>query len=393
MYKIQTLNNISVVGLDRFPRDRYEIASEMSHPDAILVRSAKMHGMTLPASIKAIGRAGAGVNNIPVDDMTKAGIPVFNAPGANANAVKELVVAGMLMAARNIGQAWRFAAGLNGDDTVINKEVEAGKKHFVGFELPGRTLGVIGLGAIGVKVANAARALGMKVIGYDPTITVRAAWALDSDVQQALSVDDLAARSDFITFHVPLTDATQHMINADRLKLMKKQSVLLNFARNGIIDDEAVVAALDNGQLYAYVCDFPSNLLKDHPRVITLPHLGASTTEAEENCAVMVADQVREWLENGNVTNSVNFPEINLPRTEEGYRIAVVNSNVPNMLGQISTDLAEAGLNIIDMLNKSRGEVAVTLIDVDRAPSDEAVRRIIGIDGVLSVRCLGCESA
>lgn len=391
MYKIQTLNNISVVGLDRFPRGSYEIASEISNPDAILVRSSKMHDMTLPASVKAIGRAGAGVNNIPVDVMTKVGIPVFNAPGANANAVKELVVAGMLMAARNIGQAWRFAASLSGDDATINKEVEAGKKNFVGFELPGRTLGVIGLGAIGVKVANAARALGMKVIGYDPTITVRAAWALDSDVQQALSVDDLVARSDFITFHVPLTDTTRNMINADRLKLMKTRSVLLNFARNGIIDDQAAVAALDSGHLYAYVCDFPSNLLKDHPRVITLPHLGASTSEAEENCAIMVADQVREWLENGNVTNSVNFPEISLPRTEDGHRISVVNSNVPNMLGQISTDLAQAGLNIIDMLNKSRGEIAVTLIDVDAAPSDAALQRIADINGVLSVRCLGCE--
>ena len=391
MYKIQTLNNISVVGLDRFPRADYEIASEMSHPDAILVRSAKMHDMKIPDSVKAIGRAGAGVNNIPVDAMTKAGIPVFNAPGANANAVKELVVAGMLMAARNIGQAWRFSTGLSGDDAVINREVEAGKKHFVGFELPGRTLGVIGLGAIGVKVANAARALGMKVIGYDPTITVRAAWALDSDVQQALSVDDLVARSDFITFHVPLTDATRNMINADRLKLMRKRSVLLNFARDGIIDDAAAVRALDEGHLYAYICDFPSNLLKDHPRVITLPHLGASTVEAEENCAVMVADQVRDWLENGNVSNSVNFPEISLPRAEGGHRIAVVNSNVPNMLGQISTDLAEAGLNIIDMLNKSRGEIAVTLIDADGAPPEEALQRIAAIDGVLSVRCLGCE--
>ena len=391
MYKIQTLNNISVVGLDRFPRDRYEIASEMANPDAVLVRSAKMHDMKLAQSVKAIGRAGAGVNNIPVDAMTAAGIPVFNAPGANANAVKELVVAGMLMAARNIGQAWQFATSLSGDDATINRDVEAGKKNFVGFELPGRTLGVIGLGAIGVKVANAARALGMKVIGYDPTITVRAAWALDSDVQQALSVDDLAARSDFITFHVPLTDTTRNMINADRLRLMKKGSVLLNFARNGIIDDEAAVAALNSGQLYAYVCDFPSNLLKDHPRVITLPHLGASTAEAEENCALMVADQVRDWLENGNVSNAVNFPEINLPRTEDGYRIAVVNSNVPNMLGQISTDLAAAGLNIIDMLNKSRGEIAVTLIDVDSPPSDDSMQRITGISGVLSVRCLGCD--
>ncbi len=391
MYKIQTLNNISVAGLDRLPRDKYEIASELSHPDAILVRSAKMHGLPLAESVKAIGRAGAGVNNIPVDAMTHAGIPVFNAPGANANAVKELVLAGMLMAARNIGQAWRFAIDLEGDDAAIHKAVEAGKKNFVGFELPGRRLGVIGLGAIGVKVANAARALGMKVLGYDPTITVRAAWALESDVEQALSVDDLVARSDFITFHVPLTDATQHMINADRIKLTKRHSVLLNFARNGIIDDEAVVAALDSDHLYAYVCDFPSNLLKGHPRVITLPHLGASTTEAEENCAVMVADQLREWLENGNVSNSVNFPEIALPRTEEGFRIAVVNSNVPNMLGQVSTDLAEANLNIIDMLNKSRGEIAVTLIDVDRAPSDQAIQRITEIDGVLSVRCLGCE--
>ena len=393
MYKIQTLNNISVAGLDRLPRDSYEIASEMGHPDAILVRSAKMHDMTLPNTVKAIGRAGAGVNNIPVDRMTTAGIPVFNAPGANANAVKELVIAGMLMAARNIAQAWRFAADLSGDDTEINKHVEAGKKNFVGFELPGRTLGVVGLGAIGVKVANAARALGMKVIGYDPTITVRAAWALDSDVQQALSVDDLVARADFITFHVPLTDATRGMINADRLKLMKKQSVLLNFARDGIIDDRAAVASLDDGHLYAYVCDFPSNLLKNHPRVITLPHLGASTSEAEENCAVMVADQVRDWLENGNVSNSVNFPEINLPRAEGGYRMAVVNSNVPNMLGQISTDLAEAGLNIIDMLNKSRGEVAVTLIDVDTEPSQDAVARIADINGVLSVRCLGCDGS
>ncbi len=389
MFKIQTLNNISVVGLDRFPRGDYEIASEMSNPDAILVRSARMHDMTLPTSVKAIGRAGAGVNNIPVDAMTKSGIPVFNAPGANANAVKELVLAGMLMAARNIGQAWRFAAALSGDDATINKEVEAGKKNFVGFELPGRTLGVIGLGAIGVKVANAARALGMKVIGYDPTITVRAAWALDADVQQALSVDDLVARSDFITFHVPLTDATRSMINADRLKLMKKRSVLLNFARNGIIDDEAAVRALNEGHLYAYICDFPSNLLKDHPRVITLPHLGASTAEAEENCAVMVADQVREWLENGNVSNAVNFPEINLPRAEGGYRIAVVNSNVPNMVGQISTDLAGAGLNIVDMLNKSRGEIAVTLIDAEGPPPDDVLQRIASIEGVLSVRSLG----
>lgn len=387
MYKILTLNNISVAGLDRLPRDTYEVASEITHPDAILLRSYKMHGMTIPETVKAIGRAGAGVNNIPVTEMTEKGIPVFNAPGANANAVKELVLAGALLAARNLGQAWRFATDLSGEDSVISKQVESGKKNFVGFELPGRTMGVIGLGAIGVKVANACRALGMNVIGYDPTITVQSAWKLASEVEQALSVDDLLSKSDFVTFHVPLTDATANMINADRLKLMKSGSVLLNFARNGIIDDEATVAALDSGQLYAYVCDFPSNLLKEHPRVITLPHLGASTKEAEDNCAIMVAEEVSDYLENGNIINSVNFPAINLPRNG-GYRIAVVNSNVPNMVGQISTDLANAGLNILDMLNKSRDDVAVTLLDVDKQPGAELLQTLASIDGVLSVRSL-----
>lgn len=389
MHKILTLDNISVAGLDRLPRDSFEIASEITHPDAILLRSCKMHKMEIPKTLMAIGRAGAGVNNIPVDRMTERGVVVFNAPGANSNAVKELVLAGMLMAARNIAQAWSFSKGLTGEDAEINKAVEAGKKDFVGFELPGRTLGVIGLGAIGVKVANAAHALGMNVIGYDPMITVKSAWQLAADIKQAISVDDLISHCDFITFHVPLIESTRHMINPERLNYMKKQGVLLNFSRSGIIDDEAAVAALDSGKLYAYICDFPSNLLKDHPRCITLPHLGASTTEAEENCAVMVADQVRSYLEDGNISNSVNFPAINLPRSD-GHRIVVVNSNVPNMLGQISTDLAEGGLNIIDMLNKSRSNVAVTLIDVDTAPDEATLQRIASIQGVLSVRCLGC---
>jgi D-3-phosphoglycerate dehydrogenase / 2-oxoglutarate reductase len=348
-----------------------------------------MHEMDIPGTVKAIGRAGAGVNNIPVAQMSERGVPVFNAPGANANAVKELVLAGMLIAARNIAQAWSFAVGVDGEDDAIHRAVEAGKKRFVGFELPGRTLGVIGLGAIGVQVANAARALGMKVVGYDPTITVQRAWQLESDVQPALSVDDLVARSDFVSFHVPLTEETRHMINAERLRHMKRGAVVLNFARSGIVDDQAAVAALDSGQLYAYVCDFPSNLLKGHPRVITLPHIGASTREAEENCAVMVADELRGWLEDGNVHNAVNFPEIYLPRNG-GYRMAIVNSNVPNMVGQISTDLAQVGLNIQDMLNRSRGEIAVTLIDVDRPPPEDTVARIRTIRGVLSVRCLGC---
>ncbi|MEA3638469.1 MAG: phosphoglycerate dehydrogenase [Lamprobacter sp.] len=387
MYKIQTLNNISVAGLNRLPREQYEIASEFSHPDAILVRSAKMHDLPVPASLKAIGRAGAGVNNIPVPAMTERGIAVFNAPGANANAVKELVLAGMLLAARNIAQGWQFARELEGDDAAIGKAVEAGKKQFVGFELPGRTLGVIGLGAIGVLVANAARALGMKVIGFDPSITVRSAWKLEADVERALSIDDLVSRSDFMSFHVPLTDKTRHMINAERIQSMRDGAVLLNFSRDGIIDDDAAVTALDAGKLYAYVCDFPSNLLKAHPRVVSLPHLGASTCEAEENCAVMVANQVRAYLEDGNVSNSVNFPEIHLPRNG-GHRMVVVNRNVPNMLGQISTDLAEDGLNIIDMLNRSRDDLAVTLIDIDKPCQEQTVQRIAGIDGVLSVRCL-----
>jgi len=389
MFKILTLNNISVAGLDRLPRDMYEVASEITHPDAILLRSYKMHDMLIPATVKAIGRAGAGVNNIPVERMTSKGVPVFNAPGANSNAVKELVIAGMLIAARNLGRAWGFARGLEGEDGEITKEVEKGKKQFVGFELPGRTLGVIGLGAIGVKVANAARALGMNVIGYDPTITVESAWKLKAEVKQAISVDDLVSQSDFITFHVPLIDATRNMVNAERFKLLKKGAVLLNFSRSGIIDDKAAIAALDSGQLYAYICDFPSNLLKDHPRCVTLPHLGASTTEAEDNCAVMVADEIREYLENGNITNAVNFPAINLPRNG-GFRIAVVNSNVPNMVGQISTDLAEAGLNIVDMLNKSRENIAVTLLDTDKEPEKSTLDKIAAIEGVLSVRCLGC---
>ncbi|WP_456447447.1 phosphoglycerate dehydrogenase [Thiolapillus sp.] len=390
MYKILTLNNISTAGLDRLPRERYEVASEISRPDAILLRSYKMHDMDIPETVQAIGRAGAGVNNIPVDRMTEKGIPVFNAPGANSNAVKELVIAGMLMAARNIGPAWKFATSLEGEDADITKAVESGKKNFVGFELPGRTLGVVGLGAIGVKICNAAHDLGMNVVGYDPSITVKSAWKLKADVEQALSIDDLLSRSDFVTFHVPLNEHTANMINEERIKLMPDNAIVLNFARNGIVDDEAVVKALDDGKLYAYVCDFPSNLLKDHPRCLTLPHLGASTREAEENCAIMVADEIRAWLEDGNITNSVNFPEINMPHGDNP-RLVVVNSNVPNMLGQISTDLAAAGLNIVDMLNKSRGDIAVTLIDLEAQPEQAVMDKIAAVDGVLSVRCLSCK--
>jgi D-3-phosphoglycerate dehydrogenase / 2-oxoglutarate reductase len=386
MLKIQTLNNISVVGLERLPRDRYEVATEIKEPDAILVRSADMHKLELPASVRAIGRAGAGVNNIPVAKMSERGIPVFNAPGANANAVKELVLSGMLIAARNLMGAWDFARNLEGTDEELHKKVEAGKKNFVGFELPGKTLGVVGLGAIGVKVANTALDLGMRVLGYDPSITVQNAWRMHSGVEQAVSVDDLLSRADFVSLHVPLNDHTRGMINADRLRLMKKGMVLLNFSREGIIDEAAVKAALDSGKLHAYVCDFPTNALKNHARVVALPHLGASTSEAEDNCAIMVAEQLRDYLENGNVRNSVNFPEAVMPRVEGMTRLAIVNANVPNMVGQISTMLAGFNLNIADLLNKSRGELAYTLVDVDSPVPAEALPRIAAIKGVLSVR-------
>ncbi len=386
MYRILTLNNLSARGLERLPRERYQIGPDVANPDAVLVRSADMHALELPSSVLAIGRAGAGVNNIPVAALSKRGVPVFNAPGANANAVKELVLAGLLLAARNICPAWSFARGLTGDDEAIDEAVEAGKKKFVGFELPGRTLGVVGLGAIGVEVANSALALGMRVLGYDPQITVQRAWQLSSSVEQALSLDDLFGRSDAVSVHVPLNAETRGLVNEARLKLMRKGGVILNFARAPIIKSEAVIAALDAGQLRAYVCDFPSNALKSHAKVVTLPHLGASTVEAEENCAIMVADTVREFLENGNVRHSVNYPEAILPRVAGTTRLAIANSNVPNMVGQISTCLASAGLNIADLLNKSSGEYAYTLIDTDGAVGEELVARIRRIEGVLSAR-------
>ena len=385
-FRIQTLNNISPRGLERLPRAQYEVASGLEKPDAILLRSADMHKLTLPDSVLAVARAGAGTNNIPVAALAARGIPVFNTPGANANAVKELVMAGLFMAARNIGPAWLFARAQTGDDAAIDVAVEKGKKDFVGFELPGRTLGVIGLGAIGVEVANCALALGMKVLGYDPQITVQRAWELSSQVQQAVSLDDLFTRSDAITVHVPLNDGTRNLVNAARLKLMRQGGVVLNFARGGIVDAAATIAALDAGHLHAYVCDFPTNALKDHPRVVTLPHLGASTGEAEENCAVMAVEQLKDFLENGNVRNSVNFPEAVMPRVPGTTRLVIANSNVPNMVGQISTCLATANLNIAELLNKSRGEYAYTLIDTDGTLGEDILKKIRGIDGVLAAR-------
>jgi D-3-phosphoglycerate dehydrogenase len=386
-YRILTLNKISGQGLKRFPVDCYQVDTDVAEPDAILVRSQEMHDMLIPASVKAIGRAGAGTNNVPVARMSECGVPVFNAAGANANAVKELVIAGMLLSARNIVPALTFVAGLTGDDATQHKRVEEGKKHYAGIELRGRTLGIIGLGAIGRLVADSALSLGMHVYGYDPNITVEGAWSLSSQVKKAQSVEDLLKHSDFVTLHVPLLDATRGLINESRVKGMKSGAILLNFSRDAIVDSDAVLAGLKTRHLRAYVCDFPSQTLQGQPKVVTLPHLGASTEEAEDNCAVMVVDQIRDFLEHGNITNSVNFPTLVMPR-ESLHRLAVVNANVPNMVGQISTTLATAGINIRTMMNKSRGEMAYTLVDIDSDVPVELIKQIEAIQGVLRVRSL-----
>ncbi len=386
-YKIQTLNNIALAGLRRLPRERYEVASEMVQPHGILVRSYNMHDLEIPPSVLAVARAGAGVNNIPVPALSRRGVPVFNAPGANANAVKELVLAGLLVAARNMLGAWDFVRGLEGDDDALSKQVEAAKKQFVGFELPTRTLGVVGLGAIGVQVANAALALGMRVIGHDPKITVQRAWQMSSGVQQAVNLDDLFTRSNVVTLHVPLADDTRSLVSRDRLKLMPKGSVVLNFAREGVVDVDAVIEALEQGTLSHYVTDFPSAKLKAHPRAICLPHLGASTTEAEENCAIIAAESLREFLEDGTIRSSVNFPSAVLNR-DRPYRLAVPHLNVPNMISQISSCVANENINISDMLNVSRGEIGYTLVDLDGPATEKVVQQIRSIDGVLSARML-----
>ena len=384
--RIKTLNAISKQGLARLP-DTYVVGNDVAEPDAILVRSTDMHKLEIPASLLAVGRAGAGTNNIPIKTMSEKGIVVFNTPGANANAVKELVIAGMLMGVRNVVPALNFAAGLQGDDEYLHKQVEAEKKQFVGRELRGSTLGIVGLGAIGSILAESALALGMKVIGIDPEITVEAAWRLPSQVRKAASVEELLKHSDFVSLHIPLLPSTKNLINAERVKIMKKGSVLLNFAREGIVDTQAVIDGLNAGRLQSYLCDFPTNLLRQHPRAVALPHLGASTEEAEENCALMVADQLADYLQNGNILNSVNFPNIAMPRGSR-YRLAIANANVPNMLGQISTALACAGLNINNMMNKSRGELAFTLVDVETEIPQPVIDQLAAIQGVLRVRYL-----
>ena len=385
-FRVQTLNAISGAGLSRFPDDLYDVGGTLADPDALLVRSAKLHDTPIPESVLAIARAGAGTNNIPVAAMTERGVPVFNTPGANANAVKELVLAGLFIASRNLIPAARFAHTLEGDDAEIAKAVEAGKKQFVGFELPGRTLGVVGLGAIGVQVSNAALGLGLNVVGFDPGISVEHAWHLSAEVERAESIEEVFRRADILTVHVPLIDATRGLVSTQRVALMKETAVLLNFARAEIVDTDAVVAALDEGTLGGYVCDFPSTLVHKHPRCISLPHLGASTREAERNCAMMAVDALRGFLEDGQVHNSVNFPEAVMARQEGTHRLVIVNRNVPNMVGQVSTIVARRGQNIANLLNKSRGELAVTLVDVEGGISAEVLDQLRAIDGVMSAR-------
>ena len=386
-YKVLTFNKLAEEGLRRFPDERYEVGPDLSEPDAIMLRSHNLHDLELPASLSAVARAGAGVNNIPVDDLSRRGIPVFNAPGANANAVKELALGALLMVARNLPNASDYVRGLEGDDSQIGAAVEAGKKQFRGFELPSRTLGVIGLGAIGVEVANAALALGMQVVGYDPKVTVRRAWQLSSGVQQANKLDEIFQRADVVSPHVPLNGGTRALVNRARLEMLQPGAIVLNFSRQGVVDDAAVLDLVRAGRIGAYVTDFPTAELMRQPRVVCLPHLGASTTEAESNCAVMVADNLKLYLEHGEVRASVNFPEA-LLRRQRPHRLAIANANVPAMVGQISITLAEASINIADLLNVSRGDLAYTLIDVDEPVSKATMERIASIDGILCARLL-----
>jgi D-3-phosphoglycerate dehydrogenase len=389
-FPVLVMNQISASGLSRLPAERYLVGKDITEPLAILVRSADLHGLAIPPSVLAICRAGAGVNNIPVPAMTARGVPVFNAPGANANAVKELVLVGMLMAARHIAPALKFVGALDGAAPDLDKQVEDGKKAYAGFELAGQTLGVIGLGKIGCLVADAAIKLGMDVLGFDPEITVDAAWSLPSQVRRAGSVNEVLRASRFVSLHVPLVAATKGLVNESNIGLMRADGVLLNFSREGVVSHSAVLDALAAKELAHYVCDFPEASLLGNPKVIALPHLGASTREAEENCAVMVVDQLREYLEQGHISNAVNFPNVSMAR-ESAWRIAIANSNVPNMLGQISTAMAAAGLNIHNMVNKSRGEMAYTLVDVDSPVSVDALAQLAAIPGVLKVRYLPAQ--
>lgn len=391
MFKIKTYNKISEKGLNTFPRTDYEVASDIGSPNAYLLRSHKLHDEVVPDTVKAVARAGAGVNNVPVADYTQKGIVVFNTPGANANAVKELVLAGMLLSSRGILQGKDYVATLGHmtDAEEMSKLLEKEKKRFAGSELTGKTLGVVGLGAIGSMVAEMALALGMRVAGYDPALSVESAWRLPSQVQRKESLLALLAEADYVSLHVPAIEATRHMINAETLKSMKKDAALLNFARDAIVDPQAIVQALDNEQLRQYICDFPEPCLIGHDKVVAVPHIGASTTEAEENCAVMAANQLRDFLENGNITNSVNFPQIAMNRAPESCRLTFSNKNVSGVLGHVLSIFAEHNVNVIDMVNKSRNDVAYNILDLATPPTDNVLAAIEAVEHVIAVRVVG----
>lgn len=391
MFKIKTYNQISIKGLGRFALNKYEVASDIGHPDAYILRSHKLHGEPLPASVKAVARAGAGVNNVPVVDYTKQGVVVFNSPGANANAVKELVLSGMLLASRGILQGMAYVQGLTHmtDADEMSKLLEKEKANFAGSELQGKTLGVVGLGAIGSMIAETALALGMNVVGFDPALSVEAAWRLPSQVGRMENLQSLLARSDYITLHVPAIDVTKHMINAESLKAVKPGAVLLNFARESIVDAHAVIESLDGAKLGKYICDFPEPCLLGRKDVYAMPHIGASTEEAEENCAIMAADQLMDYLENGNIKNSVNFPAVHMDRNPgTGARITFCNDNVSGVLGHVLSVLADKQVNVVDMVNKSRGEMAYNIIDVAVAPGADVVAAISAVQHVIAVRVI-----
>lgn len=391
MFKIKTYNAISVRGLNRFPREKYEVASDIGHPDAYILRSHKLQGEDLPASVKAVARAGAGTNNVPVDEYTKKGVVVFNSPGANANAVKELVLAGMLLGSRGILPGMEYVSTLTHmtDADEMSKLLEKEKSNFAGFELQGKTLGIVGLGAIGSLIADAALALGMNVVGFDPALSVEAAWRLPSQVGRMENLQSLLARSDYITLHVPAIPATKHLLNADTLKVTKKGATLLNFAREAIVDAHAVVDSLNAGHLGKYICDFPEPILLNRKDVYAMPHIGASTEEAEENCAIMAADQLVDYLENGNIKNSVNFPTVSMDRSPAiGSRITFSNQNVSGVLGHVLSVLADHKVNVVDMVNKSRGDVAYNIIDVEQVPSAAVIDALAKVEHVIAVRAI-----
>ena len=390
MYKVRTYNKISVKGLDRFPRQAYEVGSDIAHPDAFLLRSQKLQGIDVPASLLAVARAGAGVNNVPVAEYGKQGIVVFNTPGANANAVKELVMAGMLLSARGIVDGMNFVQSLGDlkDAAEMSARLEKEKARFAGHEISGKTLGIVGLGAIGSMVADMALAMGMQVVGFDPVLSIDAAWRLSNEVSRMENLQSLLARSDYVSLHVPAVDATRHMLNSDTLAVIKEGAVLLNFARDAIVDSAAILRSLDSGRLGKYVCDFPEPTLLGHPKIIAMPHIGASTEESEENCAVMAANQLVDYLENGNIVNSVNFPKISMERSPGTSRITFANENVSGVLGHVLSVLADNKVNVVDMMNKSRGELAFNIVDVEREPGDAVIDAIKTSAHVIRVRVI-----